>query len=210
MDGRHSRISTLCLALLAAPLLQSCAEISANVSKAVAMKYVHVANVKMIQVQIGGSQSQLVGVDNGSFWAVFDICSIDVQGSALTGFSYNANSFFIDAGTVKYGVATPGVVNVSSVPLSSQSPQVTSAVHDAFGLSPSTQFFPKQFYPNLKYRIAIFVKENPTGYVGDTMTLQYDGQPQVAALVQNVASTNPDFRPFYNHGVSPQIVGTCP
>ncbi|MGZ8292622.1 MAG: hypothetical protein ACXW2U_00850 [Telluria sp.] len=43
-----------------------------------------------------------------------------------------------------------------------------------------------------------------------SMTLSYDGQPQVAALVQNVSPAKPEFRPFYDHSVSPDIVGTCP
>ena len=209
-------IITLCLVLSTALLVQSCTpsaqtQLNQNLSKAVAMKYVHVANVRMLQAPMDGSQMQMVGVDNGSFWAVFDICSLDVQGSALTGgFSYSAERFYIDAGSVRYSSANPGNINVASVGMSSQSPQVTNAVHAAFSLSPTTQFFPKQFYPNLKYRIAIFVKENPSGYHGEAMTLNYDGQPQVAALVQNVSPGNPEFRSFYNSGVSPPIIGTCP
>ncbi|WP_333687881.1 hypothetical protein [Methylococcus capsulatus] len=215
MVTRTRRIGTLCLVLLTSLLIQGCPpssqqELDQNLKKAIVMKYVHVANVKMFQTQVGGSQSQLVGVNDGSFWALFDICTLDIQGSALTGFNYDASKFFIDAGSTSYSSATPGNVNVSSVVMSSQSAQVLNAVHDAFSLSPATQYFPKQFYPNLRYRIAIFVKENPSGYRGDAMTLKYDGQPQVAAVVQNVSPGNPQFRDFYNAGGSPQIDGICP
>lgn len=213
----HTRlISTLCLVLSITPLLQSCtpaaqAQLDQNLSKAVSIKYVHIANVKSFQEQVGGHSSLLVGVDNNSFWAVFEICSLDVQGSALSsGFNYSADKFFVEAASANYGVATPGNINVASVVMSSQSTQVTSAARDAFSLSPTTQLFPKQFYPNLKYRIAIFVKENPVGYHGESMTLKYDGQPQIAALVQNVSPGNPAFRDFYLRSASPPITGSCP
>ncbi|MER2514196.1 MAG: hypothetical protein ABTQ25_17570 [Nitrosomonas ureae] len=215
MITRTRHIDLFSLTLLTLMLIQGCTpsgqkELDDNLKKAIAMKYVHVANVKSFQTQVGASQSQLVGVTNGSFWAIFDVCTLDIQGSALTDFNYDASKFFIDGGSANYGAGNPGNVNVASVVMSSQSSQVLDAVHNAFSLSPVTQFFPKQFYPNLKYRIAIFVKENPAGYTGDVMTLKYDGQPQVAALVQSVSPGNPAFRDFYNAGVSPAIIGTCP
>lgn len=76
------------------------------------------ANVRMLQAPIGNSQAQLVGVDNGSFWAVFDICSLDVQGSSLTGFNYDAGRFLVEMQSSNYGSATPGNVNVASVVMS--------------------------------------------------------------------------------------------
>ncbi len=197
--------SKLSLVLSSALFLQSCTELDQNLSKAVVMKYVHVANVRMFQ----SDSIQYAGVDFGSFWAVFDICSLDIQGSALNGFNYSAGGFFIETASAKYGSATPGNINTSLGVMSSQSLQVTNAASNAFKLSPTTQFFPKQFYPNLKYRIAIFVKEAPIGYQGDSMTLKYDGQPQVAAVVQNVSPGNPQLIPFYSAG-GPPIVGSCP
>lgn len=215
MITRTRHIGPLSLALLTLMLVQGCTpsaqkELDDNLKKVIAMKYVHVANVNSFQTQVGTSQAQLVGVANGSFWAIFDVCTLDIQGSALTGFNYDASKFFIDGGAANYGAGNPGNVNVASVVMSSQSGQVLDAARNAFSLSPTTQFFPKQFYPNLKYRIAIFVKEYPAGYTGDAMTLKYDGQPQVAALVQSVSPGNPASRDFYNAGVSPAIVGTCP
>lgn len=213
---KHTRLlRTFCLVLLSALLLQGCTQsaqiqLNQNLSKLVVMKYAHVANVRMFQTQFEGSERQFVGVENGSFWAVFDICSLDIQGSALAGINYNAGSFYIDAASAKYGTMTPGNINVASVVMSSQSIQVTNAVSQAFSLSPAVQFFPKQFYPHLAYRIAIFVKEYPFGYQGEPMILKYDGQPQVAALVQDVSPASPSFRDFYLHLVSPPIVGTCP
>jgi len=204
-------VSSVCLIVLIAFSLQSCGptannELDQNLKKAVVMKYVHLANVGSFQNQ----SSQFQGVNNGSFWALFDICTLDIQGSSLTGFNYDSAKFFIDAGTATYGSTTPGNVNSTLGVKSSQDLQVLNAVSQTFSLNPATQFFPKQFYPGLKYRIAIFVKENPAGYQGDAMTLKYNGQPEVAALVQGVSPGNPAFIPFYNPGATPQIVSTCP
>lgn len=215
MITRTRLIGSLFLVLLTLMLSQGCTptaqkELDDNLKKTIVMKYVHVANVHSFQTQVGPSQALLVGVANGSFWAIFDVCTLDIQGSALSGFNYDAGKFFIDAGSANYGPGNPGNINVASVVMSSQSSQVLDAARDAFSLNPATQFFPKQFYPNLKYRIAIFVKENPAGYMGDMMTLKYAGQPEVAALVQGVSSGNPASIAFYNAGVSPAIVGTCP
>lgn len=173
------------------------------------MKYAHAANVKSFQ---GGAQNaQYVGVQDGSFWAIFDVCTLDVQGSALgSGFPYNAGKFYVASGPGNYGPSNPGNVNAGGVALSSQSPQVLSAVHSSFALSPTPQTFPKQFYPNLRYRIAVFVKEWPAGYRGEPMTLRYDGQPQITAVVQDVTPENPAFVPFYNSLGGPGIVGKCP
>lgn len=204
------RVLSTCLALLFALMLQSCAEIDANLKKAVVIKYAHVANVRMFQATIANSQRQLVGVNPGSFWALFDVCSIDVQGTALTGFNYNVGNFVVDAGGGSYGPGNPDTINVSSVPQSSQSAIVLDAESGSFGLGPRAQFLPRQFYPRLNYRIALFVRENPAGYRGGPLELRYNGQPQVAALVQNLRSENPSFRDFYLPSVSPAIAGTCP
>ncbi len=201
----------LFFALSALLLLQSCTnteqnQVDQNFRKAVWMKYTHVANVKDFQYQSNG-----YSVSQGAFWAIFDICSLDVQGSSLasSGFNYNAERFYIEEGSTKYGPTAPGNINVSSVSMSSQNPRVLDAARGIFSLSPKFETFPKQFYPNLKYRIAVFVKENPTGYRGESMTLKYDGQPHVTAFVQNITPTHPEFREFYTRS-SASIVGTCP
>lgn len=190
--------------------LHGCAELDAGLKKAVVIKYAHVANVRSFQATVNGTERLLVGVNPGSVWAIFDICSIDVQGNTLTGFNYNTDKFIIDAGGASYGVGTPGTINVASVPMSSQSADVATALRNGFQLGPATQFLPKQFYPRLNYRIAIFVRDNPPGYTGGVMALRYDGEPQVAAVVQSVASSNPSMRDFYLNSASPPIVSACP
>jgi hypothetical protein len=184
--------------------------VDANLKKTVVIKYAHVANVRQFQGTTDGvSQSSLVGVNPGSFWAVFDVCSIDIQGINLTGMQYEARKFVAEAGTGTYGPSNPDTVNVASVPMSSESPQVRAALADAFSLGPVSQFFAKGFYPTLKWRIAIFVREAPVGYKGDTMSLRYNGQPDVAALVQNAGGNNPASLGFYLKSSS-GIVSSCP
>jgi len=191
-------------------LLHGCAELDTGLKKAVVMKYAHVANVRSFQATVNGTQRQLVGTNPGSVWAIFDICSIDVQGNTLTGLNYSADKFIADAGSASYGAGTPGTINVASVPMPSNSADVDSALRDAFKLGPASQVLPKQFYPNLNYRVAIFVRDNPPGYTGGVMALRYDGAPQVAAVVQSVSSNNPAMRDFYLSGASPPIASACP
>jgi hypothetical protein len=206
IHGLMRLISSRCLIAFIALSFQSCPnpEVDKNLSKAILMKYSHLANVKAFQ----DSSAQFQGVPDNSFWAIFEICILDVQGSALTGVHYDTGKFFIDEGSLRFPSAPPGNVNSTFGTQPANHPQVVDAVHHAFALTPATQFFPKQFYPNLKYRIAIFVSDDP-GYHGDSMTLKYDGQPEVAALVQNVSPQNPIFIPFYGPGTS-RIEENCP
>jgi hypothetical protein len=191
----------LSFAMFALLSLQGCAdlfpEFDANIKKAVVMKYVHLANVRQFQTHKPGVQ--LEGVQDGSFWAVFELCSLDVQGSALSGFNYDAAKFFVEAAD---GTRYPKLDGIKDVAASDATAMTSAdaygAASDAFSLSPTPQYFPKQFYPNLNYRIAIFVREQPTGYRGESLMLNYDGQPQVAALVQGVSSDQPSFVGFFN------------
>jgi len=217
MVNRGLFAATLGLVLLTAAVLQSCTgpnpELDENLKKAVFMKYTHVANV--VSFQSGGFQYR--GVNNGAFFAVFDVCSINITGSGITSFNYDTSRFFIDAGTGgSYGFTVPNYPNIALVGRSDAqafkafTPEIVDAAKNAFALSPPVQAFPKQFYPVLKYRIAIFVNDNPAGYIGDSMTLKYDGQPQAAVSVENVSPGNPPSVPFYNPGATAPIVGTCP
>lgn len=80
-------------------------------------------------------------------------------------------------------------------------------VREALALGPSTQYFPKQLYPNLRYRVAVFVNQNPPGYQSGTLALKYAGHP---TMVQDISPANPAFRPFFSYTASPAIAGNCP
>jgi hypothetical protein len=207
MNMRLHTVMT-CLALFPATLLlgcQGCTEVDQNLKKAVWIKYVHVANVTRIQPNDGNSLSYS-GVNNGSFWAVFEVCSIDVQGSALTGFNYNTTKFAIPWGTTEIGKGTPGLVGRSDAKaFPSPGPEVDSAVRTALETGASAQYLPKQLYLKPGFRFAILLNTYPNGYQGDAMDLKYLGQPEVAAVVQNVGQEKPQQVDFYNRGVSPAI-----
>jgi hypothetical protein len=207
--NRRLKYTAVALALALLPGCNGCSDpsLQENLSKLVWMKYAHVANVREMDAPSPTGTAKLVGTDPGAFWAVFDICSLDVQGSAMTSFNYDAANFYVDGGTVSYGPMNPGMVNAASVPRSSSDPQVQSMVHQALKLSPSPQTFAKQLYPTLRYRIAVFVKENPSGYQGGSLTLKYGGHP---TTVQDISPGNPDVRSFFQYQASPPIVSTCP
>lgn len=184
--------------------------LDASLSRLVVMKYAHLANVTEMDAPGPSGVTRIAPTDGTGFWAVFDICSLDVQGSALTGFDYEAANFFVDGGTISYGAMNPGTVNTGfGGPRSAFDPQVRAIVHDALHLSPTTQHFPKQFYPGLRFRIAIFVNGRPPGYLGDALTLKYTGQP-VATVIESVSPANPVPMAFFSYLASPGIVGTCP
>lgn len=191
-------------------LLQGCTSCSdpqatQNLSRLVWMKYTHVANVHEMDAP-GPTGILRLTANSGGFWAIFDICTLDVQGSALSSFNYNAANFFVDGGTVSYGPGNPGSVNAGGTNRGSNDPAVTGPAHTALKLSPTTQTFPKALHL-LRYRVAVFVKEQPPGYANDTLALKYANHP---TTMQNLSPGNPDIRGFYNPQASPAIVSTCP
>lgn len=208
----QKRTMLKCLALLPATVLIGCqcTEADQNLKKAVWIKYVHVANVHRIQPNDGNS-FQYNGVNNGSFWAVFELCSIDVQGKDLSGFNFSTGKFVIPWGTGQIGKSTPGLVARSDAQTRpSPGPEVDNAVQKALETGVTSQYMQKQLYLKPGIRFAIFLNDRPNGYQGDAMDLKYLGQPEVAAVVQNVGQDNPQEIEFYNRGVSAPIASRCP
>ena len=204
------------LTLTAAALLQGCQgctqdpQIQENLKKAVWIKYTHIANVKRFQPNMGNS-IQYNGVNNDGFWAVFEICSIDVSGSALTGFTYNIGKFEIELPAGNVSKSTPGLVARSDAQARpSPGPEVDGVVRAALEKGPVTQFLGKQLHDKPGFRFAILLNNNPAGYQNTAMDLDYLGQPEAAVVVQRVVHDNPAEIPFYNHGVSPEIASRCP
>lgn len=205
MVGHLRHLLTVCVLAM---LLPGCAQLDSGLQKAVVIKYEHVANVASFQDNSHGPSTQF-STESG-FWAIFDVCSIDVQGVSLRGFRYDATKFIADAGRGSFPVGLDGPVNVSGVGMSSRSPMVTDAVASVFKLRPPTaQFLPKNFYPNLRYRFAIFIPVRPVGYRGDTMPLNYNGLPEAAVIVQHDSDSPPSNIDFYLPSASPTLASTC-
>jgi len=197
------------LALLPVTLLVGCQGCTPNpnVSKTVWIKYAHIANV----FRINSNGSWYSGVNSQSFWAVFEICSIDVQGSALTGFNYSTGKFVIPWGTAEIGKNSPGLVSRTdgtAYPMPNYT--VANVVNSALESGPSTQYLPKQLYLKPGFRFAIFVNAYPTGYLGEAMDLKYLGQPEVAAVMQNVQQLKPREVQYFTDNASAGITSYCP
>lgn len=207
---RRTRYALLALALV--PFLHGCRscsdpEAGARLRQLVWMKYIHVANVTELEASGPTGTVRLGPVDRTGFWAVFDICSLDVQGSDVTVFKYDTRNFYVDAGTVSYGLMNPGMVRTSftSGALGSFDPQVRPLVHKALDLSPEAEDFPRQYYPTLHYRIAVFVNERPPRESWP-LALKYANHP---VTMQDISQAPPQERALHN-AASPDIVGSCP
>ena len=216
LNYRARFIHVICSILLVAPLLQGCppsptqqASVVDKLHRQVWIKYAHVANVTRFQlpnIDLFGPQ--------GSFWAVFDICSIDVQGTALNGFHYDSGRFYISWGAARYGYGSPlpptSLGNAGST-IPSNSAAAWDAVRTAFFIGPPVQDFQKNLYPNLKYRVAVFVPEYPSGYKSlESLPLAYDGNPEVSAMVtQDGSAGTPAFLDFYRPDMTWAIPRAC-
>jgi hypothetical protein len=212
MTIRFLRFGASLLVLSTMFLLQACADLDAGLKKAVVIKYAHIANVHQFQgsPDNGNRQWLIGGVAPGSFWAIFEVCSLDVQGSSLAGMQYDTRKFVADAGSGTYGPLDPGVVNAAGNALPSDNAQVLAALRSTFALGTDSQYFPRGFYPRLNSRIAIFVKAAPVGYHGEDLVLHYNGQPEVAAIVQNAGVDSHADIPFYLSGSSWLGKNACP
>lgn len=204
----HTHLHTCCCLLLAIAV-SGCAQLDTGLKKAVIIKYDHLANVRSFQANIDNHSSLLFPVQSGSFWAIFEVCSIDVQGKDLSGFSYDVDRFVADAGNGSYPATSDGLVNVASVPMAARSPTVRAAAFQVFALGPAAQYFPRQFYPSLRYRFAIFIPESPIGYHNDTMLLRYDGAPQAAVVAQHQGRERPAVLDFYLPAAGPPLASGC-
>lgn len=196
----------ICACLLAL-LLPGCAKLDTGLRKSVVINYEHVANVASFQDNSHGPSSNLTAT--AGFWALFDVCSIDVQGLDLSGFRYDTSKFTADAGQRSFPVGLDGPVNVAGVGMSSRSPVVSAAVASVFKLGPATQFIPKNFYPSLRYRVAIFIPLRPIGYRNDTMPLRYAGLPEAAVIVQHASDAPPSNIDVYLPPASAPLASTC-
>jgi hypothetical protein len=208
----------LCLLSL---LLTSCSlddarRFDASFRRRVTITYVHVANVTEIRAPAG---SPTLRSHPYGFWAVFDVCTIDIAGSALAGFAYDADKFFVTEAGVDYGSDLPALVSLGPLPppahgvRQSNDKMVRDFLDDVFP-GPQVHHFstqyqpPTRFYPNLGWRIAVFLKERPNGYRTSPLDLKYKGTPEIVADLRNA---RPDHwivdRGLYGF---PDIPNSCP
>lgn len=203
-------------AILGAAALTGCPQcpddtLKEALSNVVVFKYEHVANIREIRfpepTRIHGNSFNFVQpVDSYGFWAVFIICSLNVQGDAIKTFNYNTGNFFVEYDGETYGPLRPQQVRYGASPTgnsAADTPTVAAAIHRAVGLGPSTQPFPRGFYPSLNYRIAVLIPGKLLYYGNEQLDLKYGGQP---SIVQGTGHS-PAILQFWNSDVG--LPGSC-
>lgn len=184
---RSARITAALVS--SAVLLGACAEMDASLKKSVTFRYDHVANARQVKFATPLDLSPtyypinfVSPLEPDGFWAIYVICSLDVAGSELPSFSYNAANFVAEHDGVTFGALQPFTVRLqSSADLNSpaDTPKIAQAIVQELHVGPLTQVFPHAAYPSLNYRIAVYVPKRPAGYGGDQMALRYTGQPSL-------------------------------
>lgn len=181
----HIAAGLVCLALTRC---SSCPDLDAPLQNAVVFQYDHVANVDLISfnrnlVTTSGTHSGARAI-SGGFWAVFVICSLDVQGNAFKerAFDYNVANFVVEHNGRTYGALEAFTLNAGGTtwPTVADTQKAADAVADVVQIPLSgRQKFPRAFYPSLNYRIAILIKDRPPNYSGEQLTLKYVNQPSI-------------------------------
>lgn len=193
-------------------LLTGCRGVDIDLKKVVEFEYDHVANIQST-IRFGTavplsppltSTNQVISKWLGEFWAVFVICSLDVQGADITSFTYDRANFYVDYGGKTYGVLQPfSLITKTEDDIGPRDTSVIeSAIFSTIGLGPSTQVFGPGLSPSLNYRIAIYVSDSTAA--DKRLTLRYRGQPSIL----RARGQNPATLPGYTSG-SPPLPGSC-
>jgi hypothetical protein len=165
---------------------EGCKPLDQSLRQVVEFQYDHVANAE--QIHFGKPPSGLsvagsfVSPTDGGFWAIFNLCSLDVQGKELASFKYDVANFFVEYGKSEFGPLQPFAVRYgasTSLNSAADTPKVIDAIANETQLGPSTQVFPHGFYPSLRYRVAVLIPGSLERYGGEQLTLRYHGQPSI-------------------------------
>jgi hypothetical protein len=172
----------------------------------VRMTYVHVANVYQLATADGALSPQ--GQDDRGFWAVFDICSIDIQGMNLKGFTLDVQDFYVAVGDQRYDADRPyRVLSTFNSDVDAKDEPIRRFIAERLGLAPEQQYFPKESYPTLAYRLVVAIPEWPQGYLGKSMTL---GNSDPETTLINVSEGSPREWQQYDQYSSGPLTSTCP
>jgi hypothetical protein len=184
--GYFIRRIGMCIALLA---LAACA---GPKPRAVAvLHYQHVANAHEIRftnpIPLSAALYRvgyLSPVDSQGFWAIFVVCSADVNGRAQRGFHYSVNNFRVSHEGREFGGLPPFSLRYQrQVDLNNagDTMPILDAIAAEIQEGPPELVFQSGYYPELNYRFAIFVPKALANYTGEQLTLTYKGQPAILA-----------------------------
>jgi len=193
--------------VMLASMLTGCVghHLSKDPHRIVRMTYVHVANVYQLMTADGALSPQ--GAGDRGFWAVFDICSLDMQGMNLKGFTFDAHDFYITVGNQRYEASRPyRVLTTFAGDADAADGHIHHLIAHNLGLAPEQQYFPKETYPVLAYRLAIAIPEWPDGYLGGSLTLKHS-DPQT--MLDNVSDGQPLQWQQYDRASSGPLPSPC-
>lgn len=202
------RVVRLATAALLAAIVAGCVgnHLNKDPHQRVSIRYMHVANVHQLKARDGDIAP--VGRADDGFWAVFDLCSLDVQGSNLKGFTYNANDFYVIEGGQRYDMQHPGRVTLpQGEQVGSQDSRVQEVVKRALSPGPEEEYLPRQTYPRLAYRLTIFFEKWPGTYSGQPMSLR-SASPTV--VMENITEGEPEQWYHFDPSGSGPIPSFCP
>jgi hypothetical protein len=156
----------------------------------VIIRYQHVANAHQVRfanpVTLAPSfpaVNFVAPLDSQGFWAIFVLCSLNVTGSSLASFHYDADRFQVDYDARSYGPLQPYAVRLqdtADLNTPADTPSIVNAVAAEIQEGPARHTFGRGYYPELNYRIAVFVPRALDDYAGEQLALRYAGQPTIA------------------------------
>jgi hypothetical protein len=166
--------------------LAACSSPPPAPADAVVIRYQHVANAHEIRFSsplafAPRPAGYVLPRSRDGFWAIFVLCGVDV-GARVPRFLYNVNNFRIDHAGTEYGPLRPFSLRFEdSAYLNGpvETPALAAAIAGELQRGPSFQVFSPGAYPELDYRIALFVPKGLGEYAGDQLALRYRGQSAI-------------------------------
>lgn len=194
-------------------VLLGCQSGAVDRRKVVEFQYDHVANIQSTirfatPVPLSPpvtSTRQVITKWPNEFWAIFVICSLDVQGPDLESFTYDRTNFYVEYERKSYGVLQQPFSVITETE-DEIGPQDTSAIQSAIfttiGVGPSTQIFSHGLSLSLNYRIAIYISDPEAA--NKVLPLRYTGHPAILRGRGHPPTSFPGYTPD-----SPPLPGTC-
>lgn len=168
--------------------LSACSGSGTRPDNATVIRYQHVANAHQLRfanpVTLAPSYPvNFVGpLDAQGFWAIFVLCSLNVTGSRQASFAYDADRFQVEYDTRSYGPLQPYTLRLqdsADLNTPADTPSIVSAVAAEVGQGPARRLFTRGYYPDLNYRIAVYVPKGLPDYAGEQLALRYGGQSAI-------------------------------
>ncbi len=176
------------LSALAVICLTGCqsTELDTALKNVVTIKYDHVANVQEVRfrnpVQLDpGLTSVVQPAEDGAFWAVFAICSIE----PVQAFDYDVANFSVEYRGTTYGHAIPASTLLYQAyggrwPAPGNVSLINDAMRSELETGPVRQRFPPGLYfPGYRIAVLIAIPSTVPSDRRDQLTLKYGGHPSI-------------------------------